>query len=64
MNNVSIYPFIFLKTLRKILKYVPANLKNYVFYRCVPRLVDQNSDPNNPKFIPYCEGNNKVFILL
>ena len=61
INNVSMYLFIFLKAIRKLPKYIPKTKKKNKLYRAITRLVDQKPDPNNLKFIPYCEGCIKTF---
>ena len=57
INNISKYLYIFLKSLRKLTIYYP---KQYL-YRCLTNKVSLENDPNNEKWVPYKQGNQKTF---
>ena len=54
--NVEKYFFLFLVALRGLKK----TKKNYLF-RCISCKVKLEKDPNNDKYIPYKQGNQKIF---
>ena len=54
--NVEKYFFLFLVALRGLKK----TKKNYL-YRCISCKVKSEKDPNNDKYIPYKQGNQKIF---
>jgi len=58
--NISKYLYIFLKSLRKLVKYYPTQMNKYL-YRCIPIKVSLTKDPKNDKLIPYVKGNQKTF---
>lgn len=60
VENISKYLYLFLKALRKLPKYKP-NEENKNLYRCIRGKVKVSKDENNPLYIPYIKGNEKIF---
>ena len=56
VQNIEKYLFIFLCALRKLKK-----CKKNCLFRCITCKVKLTKDPNNTKYIPYTEGNEKIF---
>ncbi len=60
LKNISKYLYIFLKSLRKLERYIPTKENKYL-YRCIGVKVNYMIDPFNDKSVPYIEGNSKIF---
>lgn len=56
VQNVEKYLFLLLSSLRRMTK-----CKKNCLFRCISNNVKLEKDPNNPKYVPYKNGNNKVF---
>ena len=56
VQNVEKYLFLLLSSLRRMTK-----CKKKCLFRCISNKVKLEKDPNNPKYVPYKNGNNKVF---
>ena len=56
VKNVEKYLFLLLSALRRMTK-----SKKQCLFRCIPNKVKLEKDPKNPKYVPYKNGNKKVF---
>ena len=56
VQNIDKYLFLLLTALREMTK-----CKKNCLFRCISSKVKLEKDPNNTKYIPYKEGNNKTF---
>lgn len=60
LKKISKYLYIFLKSLRKLERYILTKENKYL-YRCIGVKVNYMIDPFNDKSVPYIEGNKKTF---